>query len=251
MIQIVPLTGIGEVSEGASLAVLLAEALAVQGLILAASDIVVVTQKIVSKAEARFASLHDVEPGTEAKEIAGRVCKDPRFVALVLAESTDVVRAAPHVLITRHRLGHVMANAGIDRSNLGPGEEERVLLLPRDPDASARRIAAELEERVGAAPGVIISDSFGRPWRYGVTAVAIGAAGVPALIDRRGASDRDGRRLEVTQIAFADMIANAACLAMGEGAEGIPAALVRGCLADGPEAPATVLVRPVEEDLFR
>src|SRR3546814_7432501 len=151
----------------------------------------------------------------------------PRLVELVLSESTAVRRDVPKVLITRHRLGLVMANAVIDRSNIGPGGEDRALLLPRDPDASARRISLYLGERTGITPAVVISDSFGRPWRYGVVSVGIGASGLPSLTDRRGELDRDGRKLEVTQIALADMIATAAGLAAGEGAESIPAVLVR------------------------
>src|SRR5690606_30389764 len=141
---------------------------------------------------------------------------------LVLSESTAVLRAVPHVLIVRHRLGLVMANAGIDRSNIGEGDGERVLLLPIHPDASARALAQQL------GCGIVISDSFGRPWRMGVVAVGIGAADLPALHDQRGEQDRDGRPLEVTQVAVADLVASAAALVTGEGAEGVPAVLIRG-----------------------
>ena len=251
MIEIIPLDDIGEVRVGDDLAGVLRNALARAGLTLRAGDILVVTQKIVSKAEGCFVDLGSVTPGAEARRIAGIVRKDPAFVEAVLRESTAVVRAAPHVLITRHRLGHVMANAGLDRSNLGPGSEDRVLLLPADPDGSAARLAVALATPAGVRPGIVISDSFGRPWRYGVVGVAIGAAGLPALIDRRGDLDRDGRTLEVTQIALADLVASAAVLAGGEGAEGIPAVLVRGYPAGGTHAPATALIRPIEEDLFR
>lgn len=245
MIEIVPLNGIGEVRPGDDLAALLLAALDRQKLVPRAHDVIVVTQKIVSKAEGRFAALGDVSPGCEAQRIATLCRKDPRFVELVLRESSAVVRAAPHVLITRHRLGHVMANAGIDRSNIGAGGGDRVLLLPHDPDGSAAKLAAAL------GMGVIISDSFGRPWRLGTVAVAIGAAGLPALSDRRGETDRDGRVLEVAQVALGDMIATAANLATGEGAEGIPAALVRGYAFSGAARPASDLVRPAAEDLFR
>ena len=159
--------------------------------------------------------------------------KDPRLVELVLSESTGVVRSVPNVLITRHRLGLVMANAGIDRSNTGPGAEEQILLLPNDPDGSARDIAEGLAAYGDVRPAVVISDSFGRPWRYGVVSVGIGASGLPSLIDRRGDLDRDGRRLEVTQIALADIVATAASLAAGEGAESIPAVLIRGLPVQG------------------
>lgn len=208
-------------------------------------DVLVVTQKIVSKAEGLFVNLADVVPGEEALHVAELTRKDPRLVELVLRESTSIVRAVPHVLITRHHSGCVMANSGIDQSNIGEGQAERVLLFPRDPDGCAARIS----NAVGVA--VVISDSFGRPWRYGVTNIAIGAAGLPSLIDQRGSFDRNGRRMEVTQIALADQIASAAGLAMGEGSEGIPAVIVRGLSWDAPDAPAAALVRPLSEDLFQ
>lgn len=245
MIEIHPLKGIGEVRPGDDLAVLLRAALAENGLKPQAGDILVVTQKIVSKAEGRFVSLSDVTPGEEALRLAALTRKEPRLVELVLREAEGVVRAAPHVLITRNRHGQVMANSGIDRSNIGGDEDDRALLLPVDPDTSA----AALSGALGVA--VVVSDSFGRPWRMGVVAVAIGAAGLPALIDRRGEIDRDGRVLEVTQIALADMVATAANLVTGEGAEGIPAALVRGYAFSGDNSPASALVRPAAEDLFR
>ena len=251
MIQIHPLSAIGEVRPGDDLAALLAGAIRMEGITPDATDILVVTQKIVSKAEGRFVDLATVTPGAEALKLAETTRKDPRLVELVLAESQNVVRAAPHVLITRHRSGHVMANAGIDRSNIGPGEGERALLLPLDADASAERLHKALAAIWPEPPAVLVSDSFGRPWRHGVTCVAIGAAGMPSLIDRRGDVDRDGRVLEVTQIALGDMVATAAGLATGEGAEGVPAAFVRGMRWDVANRPASALVRPIEEDLFR
>lgn len=246
MIEIIPLGGIGEIRPGDDLPAILAGAMAAQGIVHRAGDVLVVTQKIVSKSEGRFVRLDDVVPGAEALRLAEVTRKDARLVELVLSESSAVLRSVPNVLITRHKLGLVMANAGIDRSNIGPGQDERALLLPVDPDASAARIAAAL-----GGPAVVISDSFGRPWRYGVVSVAIGASGLPSLIDRRGDLDRDGRRLEVTQIALGDMIATAAGLAAGEGAESIPAVLVRGYQFDGEASPASALVRPTGEDLFQ
>jgi coenzyme F420-0:L-glutamate ligase/coenzyme F420-1:gamma-L-glutamate ligase len=210
-----------------------------------------VTQKIVSKAEGRFVDLATVTPGARALELAEITRKDARFVELVLQESTAVVRAVPDVLITRHRTGHVMANAGIDRSNTGPGGKDRVLLLPVDADASAHRLRVALTEFWPEPPAVLISDSFGRPWRYGVTNVAIGASGLPALIDKRGETDRDGRRLEITQVALGDMIAAAGGLVTGEGAEGVPAVLVRGLRWEAVNRSACTLVRPLSEDLFQ
>ncbi|MFT3966679.1 MAG: coenzyme F420-0:L-glutamate ligase [Sphingobium sp.] len=248
MIQMECVAGMGEVAPGSDLGALLADALRPAGA--RNGDILVVTSKIVSKAEGRRLSLNSIEPGARATEIAGAIGKDARLVELVLRESSDVVRTGRNVLITRHRLGLVMANAGIDASNIGTDAADMVLLLPEDPDASARRLRAAIKERLGVEIGIVLSDSFGRPWRHGVVNVAIGAAGLPAIIDRRGDIDRDGRVLQVTQIAYGDLLASAAGLAMGEAAEGIPAVLVRGCAAEG-DAPASALVRPLAEDLFR
>jgi coenzyme F420-0:L-glutamate ligase/coenzyme F420-1:gamma-L-glutamate ligase len=251
MIQIHSLPAIGEVRPGDDLGQTLVDAIRTAGLQPTDSDVLVVTQKIVSKAEGRLVDLATVMPGARAIELAGITRKDPRLVELVLAESQSIVRAVPHVLITRHRSGHVMANAGIDRSNIGQGKGDYALLLPVDADASAERLHAALQGRFAKAPAVVISDSFGRPWRYGVTCVAVGASGLPALVDRRGDLDRDGRRLEVTQIALGDMVATAAGLAMGEGAEGVPATLVRGISWSAENRPASALVRSPDEDLFR
>ncbi len=247
MIKVIPLDYLGEIAPGDDLAALLS-----QGQKFRQGDVLVITQKIVSKADGLFVDLATVRPGSKAVRLARLTGKDPRLVELILRESVAVVRAAPHVLITRHQRGWVMANAGIDQSNIGPGRvdqtADRVLLLPRDPDARAVAIRDRLGE---PAPGVVICDSFGRPWRLGVVNVALGAAGLPALLDHRGERDRDGRRLAVTQIAFADQIASAAGLAMGEGAGGVPAVIVRGLTWTAPDAPAAALVRPVSEDLFQ
>lgn len=252
MIEIHPLCGIGEVTVGDDLPAVLNKALDDAGLTLEAGDILVVTQKIVSKAEGRFVDLQQVVVSQEAEQLAAQTRKDPRLVQLVLAESSAILRAVPNVLITRHHLGLVMANAGIDRSNIGPNGGEQALLLPQDPNRSAALIASGLAALGHVQPAVVISDSFGRPWRYGVVSVGIGAAGLPALIDRRGDLDRDGRRLEVTQIALADMVATAAGLAAGEGAESIPAVLLRGYRPPAaPNCDAQALVRPLNEDLFQ
>jgi coenzyme F420-0:L-glutamate ligase/coenzyme F420-1:gamma-L-glutamate ligase len=251
MLTVLPLTGIDEIRPGDDLSAIIVEALAASGGTLAPGDILVVTQKIVSKSEGRFVDLRDVAVGEEARRVAAITGKDPRLVELVLGESVEVVRAVPNVLITRQKLGLVMANAGIDHSNIGAAGGDTVLLLPVDPDGSADRLAASIETRVQVKPAIVISDSFGRPWRNGVVNVGIGASGVAALLDRRGMLDRDGRRLEVTQIALADMLATAAGLAMGEGGEGIPVVLIRGFpLGDSPR-PARDLVRPLASDLFR
>ncbi|MBJ7483179.1 coenzyme F420-0:L-glutamate ligase [Brevundimonas sp.] len=250
-VEIHPLVGIGEVRPGDILEDLLVAALDEAGLTVTGHDILVVTSKIVSKAEGRLVDLVTVRPGDEARRLADITRKDARLVEMVLGESDSVVRAVPHVLITRHRLGLVMANAGIDQSNLGNAMADQVLLLPLDPDQSADRLRTAMAKHFGVAPAIVISDSFGRPWRHGVVNVAIGASGLPALLDKRGEPDRDGRTLEVTQIALGDMIATAAGLVCGEGDEGIPAALVRGYRWSGQSFPATALVRPAEQDLFR
>ncbi len=249
MIELLPVGGIGEIADGDDLGRILALALSSHAL--NSADILVVTQKIVSKAEGRMVRLSQVSPGSRATEIAAAIGKDARLVELILSESIEVVREAPGVLITRHRLGLVMANAGIDASNLGPGEEDRVLLLPIDPDASATRIADAIEAETSIGIGVVISDSFGRPWRYGVVNVAVGAAGIPSLHDIRGERDRDGRVMQATLIAYGDLIASAAGLVMGEGTEGVPAALIRGLTLPGTASPASALIRPRDEDLFR
>ena len=251
MIAVHPLAGIGEVRATDQLANVLGQALEANGLLpFAPGDVLVVTQKIVSKAEGRLVNLAEVVPGPQALALAETTRKDPRLVELVLSEATDVVRAAPNVLITRHRSGHVMANSGIDRSNLGT-RGEHVLLLPADPDASAAKLRFNLSTRYGASPAIVVSDSFGRPWRLGVIGVAIGADGLPSLVDRRGERDRDGRMLEVTEVALADLVASAAALVSGEGAEGIPAVLIRGLKLPLGSSPASTLIRPEQQDLFR
>lgn len=249
-IEIIPLAGIGEVVAGDDLAGIIHTAIVEAGTALQAGDIVVVTQKIVSKAEGRIVALDGVIPGDEARRLAAITGKDARFVELVLRQSVAVLRAVPNVLITRHTLGLVMANAGIDRSNIGPGDAERVLLLPEQPDRSAGELATALAA-YGPKPAVVISDSFGRAWRMGVVAVGIGAAGLPALHDRRGDIDRDGQPLKVTQVAVADLVASAAALATGEGAESVPVVIVRNYRCCGAPRPAASLIRPVAEDLFQ
>lgn len=246
------LAGIPAVAPGDDLPALIAAALTQSGSALAEGDVLVVAQKIVSKSEGRFVDLHTVTPSARALELAHITRKDARLVELVLSESSEVLRAVPQVLIVRHRLGFVMANAGIDRSNVDSHDgADLALLLPIDPDSSAARLRAGLRALTGIAPAVIVSDSFGRPWRNGVVNIALGAAGLPALIDRRGECDLYGRRLEVTQVAWADGLAAGAALVMGEGAEGTPVALIRGAHHDAAEVNAQALVRPITEDLFR
>jgi coenzyme F420-0:L-glutamate ligase / coenzyme F420-1:gamma-L-glutamate ligase len=246
------LRDIPDVEVGADVTDLVLSALRDMGTKLVTGDVLVVAQKIVSKAEGRYVDLAEVTPSPRALELAQLTGKEPRVVEVVLSESSAVVRVAPNVLIVQHRLGYIMANAGIDRSNIGLADgKERVLLLPRDPDASAIQIRSKLKQHTGQDVAVIISDSFGRPWRNGVVNVALGVAGLPAVIDRRGERDRDGRVLEMTEVAFADAIAAGAALAMGEGAEGTPAVLVRGLKWHAADSNGQRLIRSQREDLFR
>ena len=253
VIRAVP--GIPEIEPHCDLAARLLEALEAAAIELADGDVLVVAQKIVSKAEGRYLHLAEVAPSPRAVELGQRTNKDPRFVEAVLSESTEVLRAARNVLITRHRLGHVMANAGIDRSNLPQlAGEERVLLLPLDPDRSARGLRDALAHARQVSVAVVISDSFGRPWRLGQSEVAIGLAGVIAIDDWRGREDAHGRELAATVIATADQLAGAADLARAKDS-GRPAVLIRGAghlwTADDGDGAAAVIQRPPDADLFR
>jgi len=244
------LPGIPEVTAGTDLAALLLEALARAGRRLESGDVLVIAQKIVSKAEGRTVRLAEVVPSAAAQELARQAERDPRWVELILRESREVRRVKPGVLIVEHRLGFVMASAGIDQSNVS-GDDGTALLLPEDPDASARRIRDALIRSTAADVGVVINDSFGRAWRNSVTGVAIGVARIPALVDLRGHADRAGRALKVTQVAAADEIASAASLLMGQAAEGLPVVLARGFPYERRAGAAAELVRPRAEDLFR
>lgn len=246
------LPGIPEIAPGANLGAVLAEAVERAGCTLEAGDVLVVAQKVVSKAEGRTVLLSEVEPSGRAIELARDVEKDPRLVELMLRESKEVLRAKPGVLIVEHRLGFVMASAGIDQSNVpGAEEEEAALLLPVDPDASARRLRDQLQAAAGVEVAVVINDSFGRAWRNGVTGIAIGVAGIAPLVDLRGLPDREGRALRVTQVAVADELAAAASLLMGQADEGYPAVLARGFPYEAREGEIAELIRPRAEDLFR
>lgn len=251
-LTITPLGGMPLVRPGDDLPGLLIAALEQSGLAPHNCDILAVTQKIVSKAEGRYLDLASVEPSLRARELATVTKKDPHLVEAILSQSAEVLRAKPHVLIAATRHGLVLANAGIDQSNLEAEDHgRRVLLLPQNPEASARRIKERIDAHFRADIGVIVTDSAGRAWRLGTVGLAIGAAGVPALLDRRGEKDIAGRPLEVTEVGFADAVAAAAVLVMGEAAERRPAALVRGLTWSAPERPASSLVRPRHEDLFR
>jgi len=246
------LEGVPTVRPGDDLAEIILAGAARTGLALADGDILVLAQKIVSKAEGRFARLAEVTPSTEARALAARAEKDPRVVELILRESTSVVRARPGVIIVAHRLGFVMANAGIDASNVeGASGEETVLLLPENPDASAARLRERLRARANVDLGIVVNDSFGRAWRLGTIGTAIGVAGLPGLLDLRGTPDRTGRRLEVTDVGTADEVAAAASLLMGQAAEGRPIIHLRGFPYVRRDGSAAELVRPVAQDLFR
>ncbi len=212
-------------------------------------DIVVIAQKIISKAEGRIVKLGSVEVSDDAHAAAQQTGKDPRVVELVLRESSRVLRAQPGLMIVEHRLGFVMANAGIDASNTGAPDQ--VILLPEDPDASAAAIRNDIRERLGVDIGVIISDSWGRPWRLGTVGFAIGVSGVPALVNMCGHPDLDGRPLQATSIALADELASAASLLMGQANEGQPMVIIRGHSFSGDGGSAANLLRPPAEDLFR
>jgi coenzyme F420-0:L-glutamate ligase/coenzyme F420-1:gamma-L-glutamate ligase len=251
-VTIVGLPGVPMVQPGDSLHAFAVSALVDADIAPEAGDVLVVAQKIVSKAEGRFVDVSTVTPSARAVKLAGETGKDPRFVEIVLSESKRVVRHRPNLIIVEHRLGWVMANAGIDHSNVAPGDgHEQVLLLPVDPDASARALREELVASYGVPLAVIISDSFGRPWRRGTVGIALGTAGLPSVIDWRGHPDLFGRALEVTETGFADEIAAAASLVMGQADEAMPMVLVRGLSWSAPEADGAAIVRPPEHDLFR
>lgn len=251
-VSLIALPDFPHVRPGDDLGGLLVAALAAAGLSLEGGDVLVLAQKIVSKAEGRLVRLGEVRPGERALEVAAEIGKDARLVELILQESEEISRLRPNLIIVRHRLGFTSANAGVDRSNVQQeGEEETVLLLPRDPDGSAAGLRQVLQERLGVAVGVIIADSHGRPFRLGTVGVAIGVAGLPALWDRRGEADLYGYRLQHTDVGLADEIAAAASMVMGQAAEGTPVVLVRGLSLPAGEGKAGDLIRPKEFDLYR
>jgi coenzyme F420-0:L-glutamate ligase/coenzyme F420-1:gamma-L-glutamate ligase len=249
-LELFAIPGLPMVRAGDDLPALILAGLERAGQALKNRDVVVVAQKIVSKAEGRTVDLADVVPSASALKLANEVGKDPRIVEVVLSESTKVVRSRPNLMIMQHRRGFVMANAGVDQSNVAEADgRQRVLLLPLDPDGSAEAIRSALATQ--ADVGVVISDSFGRPWRRGTAGVAIGSAGIPSVIDLRGQPDLFGRILEVSIIGFADEIAAAASLLQGQAAEAQPVVVVRGLTWRAPHVPVADVVRPPEEDLFQ
>ena len=257
-LEIIAPGGVPLVRPGDDLAAIVIDALAAVGESPRDGDVLVLAQKIVSKSEDRYVALDSVTPSARALALAEEVDKDPRLVELILAESTEVVRHRTGVLIVAHRLGTVMANAGIDASNvepLPPGPDgaprPRVLLLPKDPDASCARLHAALKDRTGADVAVIVNDSVGRAWRNGTVGMALGAAGLAALDTLNGRPDLFDRPLQATEVGLADEIAAAASLAMGQADEGRPLVLLRGLARAAADGSAAELVRPRARDLFR
>ncbi len=241
----IPLVGMG-----ADLVAIILHGLGEAAIVLQNDDVLVLASKIVSKAEGRMVRLASVEASDRAKELAQVTGKDARELELMLRESTEVVRTRLGLIITRHKLGFVSANAGLDHSNV-MGNDDCVLLLPENPDRSAQTIREGLQVATSAKVGVIIADSHGRPHRMGTVGVAIGAAGLPALEDWRGREDLFGYVLQHTEIGLADMVASAATLLLGQAREGTPVVHVRGVLHSAGEGTARDLVRPKEMDLFQ
>jgi coenzyme F420-0:L-glutamate ligase / coenzyme F420-1:gamma-L-glutamate ligase len=251
-LEVIALNGLPLIKAGDDLVELIASSLKLNGVEPRVQDVLVVAQKIVSKAEGRMVDLATIEPSAKARTLAAEVDKDPRLVEVILSESARVVRAHRNVLIVEHRLGFVMANAGVDQSNVGPSDGgSRVLLLPENPDRSAEALRRGLTALTGIHLAVVINDSFGRAWRQGTAGVAIGVAGLPGLVDLRGRPDLFGRKLEVSVIGFADEIAAAASLVMGQADEAAPVVLIRGLRWSAPESTAASIVRSPNEDLFR
>ncbi len=249
-VTLTALAGIPAIQPGDDVAAILVDALDAAGLTPRDSDVLVVTHKIISKAENRYRSLEDVTPSPRARELAAATGKDAALVEVILSESREVLRFRPELIITEHRLGLVMANAGVDQSNVHHAEA-CVLLLPEDPDASSAALRAALRKRFDVDIAVVVSDSVGRAWRNGVVGLALGAAGIPALQDLRGRIDLEGRVLAVTQVGLADEVASAAELLMGEADEGRPVVLVRGVQWREPPVAAAALIRDRQQDLFR
>jgi coenzyme F420-0:L-glutamate ligase/coenzyme F420-1:gamma-L-glutamate ligase len=249
-VSLIAVPGVPMVQPGDDLPALVVDALSRAGLPLQPGDVVVVTSKIVSKAEGRIVDLRTVKPSPRAEELAALTDKEPALVELVLRESTEIVRAVPTTLIVRHRLGFVSANAAIDRSN-ADGGEHTALLMPLDPDASAVRIKAALDAAFGSGQGVVITDTHGRPFRRGNIGVAVGVAGFEGLVDMSGQHDLFGRELKATIVPLADEIAAAAALVSGETSEGLPIVIVRGVATRPSNAGSVELLFPADRDLFR
>lgn len=250
-LRLLPAPELPMIQPGDDLAGLAFAALGQAQIELAAGDVVCFAQKVVSKAEGRQVALADVRPSAAARRLAAQTDKDARLAQLILDESTEIVRQKPGVVIVRHRLGFVCANAGIDQSNIEHQGGEQALLLPENPDRSAAALRERLQAAAGVALAVLITDSHNRPWRLGTVGVAIGAAGMEVLEDFRGGEDLFGRELKVTLINRVDALAAAATLLMGETAEGVPLVVAKGLPQQHSEDGASMAVRPLDEDLFR
>lgn len=251
-LELIPLQGIPLVVPGDDLCQLIGDSLDASGLGLREDDVLVVAQKIVSKAEARYVRLSDVIPQERALRLAGESGKDARQVQLILDESSEILRVRPGVIIAQHRLGYVLANAGIDKSNIQVDPDDpQVLLLPLDADASARSLRSGLAERFRVAPQIIINDSLGRAWRNGTVGIAIGTAGLDPLHTQIGDRDLFDNVLEVTEPAVADEMAAAASLVMGQAAEALPVVLARGARLRSSDGGSRSLIRDRSQDMFR
>ena len=249
-----PINSIPEIFPGNDIAKIILSSLITQKIELIDNDILVITQKIVSKAENRFVNLSSITPSEKAKEIAKVSRKQAEIIELILKESKKIIRVVPQTIIVEHKLGFISANAGIDHSNVGRdngGEEEWVLLLPKNPDKSSKIIRNYIFQEMGINVGVMIIDSHGRPWRYGTVGTMIGTAGVPALVDLRGKEDLYGYKLKITRIAAADELAGSASLIMGQANENIPVVHVRGFPYPLRKASLKEIIRPENRDLFR
>ena len=251
-INIIALEGVPLVHPGDDLVEIIINALTLSNECLKNDDVLVVAQKIISKAEGRIVALDSVSPSERAEKLAIELGKDPRQIELVLQESREIVRSKPGVVIVEQNLGLVMANAGIDRSNVvQQSEQEYVLLLPVDPDASSNRLREKINKRLGVKVGIIINDSIGRAWRIGTTGHAIGVAGLPAVIDLRGEKDMFGKELLVSEQAVADELASAASLLQGQASEAVPIVVVRGFKSNATNQTAKALIRERDMDMFR
>lgn len=246
-LELFGLESIGEVARGDSVGRLIGEACAREGVEISDKDVVVVAQKIVSKAEGQLVELASVRPSPHALALAQELEKEPALVEVILQESRSIIRTGGRALVVETHHGFICANAGVDQSNVG---KHRVALLPKDPDGSARRIRADICDHLGKQPGVVITDSFGRPWRVGTVDVAVGIAGIKPIRDQRGSQDRYGYELKAAVAAIADEIAAAAELVMGK-RDGVPVVIVKGCEIEKEEGSVKELLRPVAEDLFR
>ncbi|MBI5253061.1 MAG: coenzyme F420-0:L-glutamate ligase [Euryarchaeota archaeon] len=245
--EIIGLDNLPLIRDGDDLVEIISSALKEKGIALKNNDIVAVTEKIVAKAEGRLVDLDKVKPSRRAVVLGRKTEKDPRIVELILRESKEILAVGKNFIIVETKQGFICANAGVDQSNVEKGKAK---LLPRNPDRSAKRIRKGLEEKIGKKIGVIIADSFGRPFRYGTVGIAIGASGIKALWDRRGDKDLFGRELQITRVAVADCLASAANMVMGEAKEKIPIAIIRGLNFSG-SGKARDLIRKKREDVFR